>query len=125
MNTSIKKAIPKRRGRPATGKAPTRTLRLTDEFIAKVDGWAARQSDEPGRSEAMRRLVELGLTVKSKGPPASEGHKLRAREMAGKAIDRMTDTTAHPDDQATRKRHLLKGPEEFRNVRVDRPKRKT
>jgi hypothetical protein len=37
----------------------------------------------------------------------------------------MTDTTAAPDDQATRKRRLLKGPEEFRAVRVDRPNRKT
>jgi hypothetical protein len=28
--------------------------------------WAAAQDDEPGRSEAIRRLVELGLKVKSK-----------------------------------------------------------
>ena len=30
--------------------------------------------------------------------------------MAGTAIDRMTDTTANPDDQASRKRRLLEGP---------------
>ena len=66
MKRSTKKATPKRRGRPATGKAPTRTLRLTDEFIANVDAWAAVQEDEPGRSEAIRRLVELGLKTKSK-----------------------------------------------------------
>jgi hypothetical protein len=65
MKRSIKKATPKRRGRPATGKAPTRTLRLTDEFIAKVDAWAAQEADEPGRSEAIRRLVELGLKAKT------------------------------------------------------------
>jgi hypothetical protein len=62
----------------------------------------------------------LGLTVKSKGRQSSEGQKLRAREMAGNAIDSMTDVTAHADDQASRKRRLLKGPEEFREVRVDR-----
>jgi hypothetical protein len=66
MKRLIKKATPKRRGRPATGKAPTRTLRLTDEFIANVDAWAAAQDDEPGRSEAIRRLVELGLKAKGK-----------------------------------------------------------
>jgi len=66
MKRSIKKATPKRRGRPATGKAPTRTLRLTDEFVAKVDAWSAQQSDDPGRSEAIRRLVELGLKTKGK-----------------------------------------------------------
>jgi hypothetical protein len=33
-----------------------------------VDIWAAKQPDEPKRSEAIRRLVELGLKVKnSKG----------------------------------------------------------
>jgi hypothetical protein len=67
----MKKATPKKHGgprpgsgRPATGKAPTRTLRLTDEFIANVDAWAASQDDEPGRSEAIRRLVEIGLKAK-------------------------------------------------------------
>jgi hypothetical protein len=64
MKPSIKKATPKRRGRPATGKTPTRTLRLTDEFIANVDAWAAAQPAGPGRSEAIRRLVELGLKAK-------------------------------------------------------------
>jgi hypothetical protein len=64
MKQSTKKAIPKRRGRPATGKAPSRTFRLSDEFIAKLDTWAAEQDDGPGRSEAIRRLVELGLKAK-------------------------------------------------------------
>src|SRR6188472_2083606 len=31
------------------------------ECIASVDAWAAKQEDRPGRSEAIRRLVELGL----------------------------------------------------------------
>ena len=86
--------------------------------------WAESQPDMPTLSEAIRRLVELGLTVKTKGRQSSESQKVRAREMAGKAIDKMTDTTAAPDDQATRKRRLLKGPEEFRAVKVDRPNRK-
>ncbi len=67
----MKKATPKTHGgkragagRRATGKDPVRTMRLSDEFIAKVDAWAASQDDEPGRSEAIRRLVELGLKVK-------------------------------------------------------------
>jgi len=67
----VKKAIPKTvggkragAGRPATGKDPVRTMRLSDEFIAKVDAWGAQQTDEPARSEAIRRLVDLGLKVK-------------------------------------------------------------
>jgi len=41
-----------------------RTIRLSDEFIASVDAWAASQDDAPTRSEAIRRLVELGLKAK-------------------------------------------------------------
>jgi hypothetical protein len=51
-------------GRPRTGRDPSRTFRLSDEFIASVDAFAAQQPDEPTRSEAIRRLVELGLKAK-------------------------------------------------------------
>ena len=64
----MKKGIPKKvggkragAGRPAKGRDPVRTMRLSDEFIANVDAWAAAQDDELGRSEAIRRLVEIGL----------------------------------------------------------------
>ena len=67
----MKKATPKKAGgkrpgagRPATGRDPTRTMRLSDELIATVDAWAARQDDKLTRSEAFRRLVELGLKAK-------------------------------------------------------------
>jgi hypothetical protein len=81
-------------------------------------------------AEAIRRLVELGLTVKTKSPPKKEDHskgddqKQRAREMAGSAIDKIADASVSPDDQANRKRRLVKGPAEFQNVRRDRPDRK-
>jgi hypothetical protein len=67
----VKKATPKTvggkragAGRPATGRDPTRTMRLSDEFMASVDAWAAQQDDAPTRSEAIRRLVEIGLKAK-------------------------------------------------------------
>jgi hypothetical protein len=55
---------PNKGGRPATGRDPVRTMRLSDEFIGKVDTWAAKQEDQPGRTEAIRRLVEIGLKAK-------------------------------------------------------------
>ena len=100
-------------------------FRASPVMRASVVKWAEDQPDSPSLSEAIRRLVELGLTVKAKGRRSSEGQRLRAREMAGKAIDKLADTAASPDDQATRKKRLLKGPEEFQAVRVDRPTRKT
>jgi metal-responsive CopG/Arc/MetJ family transcriptional regulator len=32
--------------------------------MEKLDAWASAQADKPGRSEAIRRLVELGLKAK-------------------------------------------------------------
>jgi hypothetical protein len=32
--------------------------------MAAIAAWAAKQKDNPPRSEAIRRLVELGLKVK-------------------------------------------------------------
>jgi hypothetical protein len=66
MKTSTQKAIPKKRGRPATGNAPSRTIRLSDDFLDMVDHWATQQEDQPSRSEAIRRLVEIGLKAKTK-----------------------------------------------------------
>jgi hypothetical protein len=101
-------------------------MRLSDDFLDKIDHWASQQEDQPGRSEAIRRLVELGLARgnKSAGRPSAKNAG-KAKELAGETIDRLGDSGASAEEQATRKRHLLKGPEEFREVRVDRAKRKT
>lgn len=37
--------------------------RLSDEFVAKIDKWAEAQG--VSRSEAMRKLIELGLKSKA------------------------------------------------------------
>lgn len=119
------KAKPKKRGRPATGRDPMMGFRAAPVLRGSIVKWAENQPDMPTLSEATRRLVELGLTVKSDiVRPSKEGQRARAREMAGVAIDGMTDASARADDQASRKRRLLKGPEEFRESRVDRVKKK-
>jgi hypothetical protein len=64
MPASNKVILKKKAGRPATGNDPVRAIRLSDEFVSKVDAWAEKQDDAPGRSEAIRRLVELGLKAK-------------------------------------------------------------
>jgi len=61
---SSKKVIPKKRGRPATGKDPMLTFRAPPTFTAEVEAWAKRQPDRPSRSEALRRLVEMALKLK-------------------------------------------------------------
>src|ERR1700738_4740168 len=57
--------LPKnRRGRPATGRDPVTAIRLSIELRESVDAWAAKQPGAPGRSEAIRRLIELGLKAR-------------------------------------------------------------
>lgn len=114
----------KGRGRPATGRDPVTALRLPAALTKSVEAWASQQENKPNRSEALRRLVELGLTVKGTARQSSSSQKVRAKEMAGIAIDKLTDPGASPDDQAVRKRRLLQGPSAFRETRLDRPKRK-
>ena len=92
--------------------------------MATLDAWAAKQDDQPGRSEAIRRLVELGLTVKSLPKQTSRAREGKANAMAGKQFDELVDASASADQQATRKGRLLRGPEEFQSVRIDRPARK-
>jgi hypothetical protein len=59
------KVIPKKgRGRPPTGRDPLTALRLPPVLLQAVETWAADQADEPNRSEAIRRLLELGLKAK-------------------------------------------------------------
>jgi len=118
------------------------------DLIKAIEAWAV--ANDFSRSEAIRRLVELGLAVKTKarpigrlstarvadlaaeaidslGPPArpagKPGRKLRARELATKVIEKIIDPAAPPEEQAQRRRRLTKGPEEFREARVDREKK--
>jgi hypothetical protein len=120
------KVVPKKgRGRPATGRDPVTAIRLSSELRHTVDRWAEKQDDKPGRSEAIRRLVELGLKVKTEAKPVRRpGRRLRAQELATQAIEKMIDPAAPPEERAQRQRRLTKGPTEFREDRVDLPKAK-
>ena len=122
MKRSIK-VTPKKRGRPATGRDPHVTSRMPQPLIDQVEAWAA--TNDTGRSEAIRRLVELGLEVKTTTRPVSKsGRRLRAQELATRAIEKMIDPSAPPEERAQRRRRLTKGPTEFREDRVDLPKAK-
>ena len=52
-------------GRPGTHPVK-KVLGFTDEMVAAVESWRAKQKPVPNFSEAIRRLVELGLKAKGK-----------------------------------------------------------
>ncbi len=52
-------------------------MRVDEDVLARVDEWRSGQNDVPSRAEAMRRLVELGLSrAASKAVKFSDGEKL-------------------------------------------------
>jgi hypothetical protein len=59
-------AIRRGPGRPATGQDPVTAIRLSEELKALIDKWRSTQPDKPPRSEAIRRLVYLGLAAPKK-----------------------------------------------------------
>ena len=52
----------KKAGRPATGTEPLYGVRIAGGLMKQIMAWA--ESQDLSRSEAIRRLVELGLKTK-------------------------------------------------------------
>jgi hypothetical protein len=98
-------------------------LRASPELRAAIERWAKEEPDKPKLSQAIRRLVELGL---GSGPRQRGAHKGagKAKTMAREQIERMSDPAAPEEERQRRRRRLLKGPEEFREMRTDLPKTK-
>jgi metal-responsive CopG/Arc/MetJ family transcriptional regulator len=64
--TTVKR---KKRGRPATGVDQLYGIRIPDNLILAIDRWAV-DNDSSSRSDAIRRLLELGLSFSKKPPKA-------------------------------------------------------
>ena len=90
--------------------------RLSSELRERVDAWAAKQSDKPARPEAILRLVELGLET-TRRRESAPNRAAKASEMAAQEIDRISDQSATNEERQLRKRRLIKGPKEFRDIR--------
>lgn len=107
----------KKRGPPATGKGEPILVRVQPGGLKRIDAWIAQQDDKPSRPEAVRRLVDLGLAgtqpIRRRSPKSAS----MASDLAGKQIDKLSDPSATDEERQQRKRRLLKGPGEFREMR--------
>jgi hypothetical protein len=113
----------KKAGRPATGTEPLYGVRIADPLMKQIMDWAKTQ--RATRSEAMRRLVEIGLEgEKPVKATRSTPNRIRAAELAAKAIAMMVDVAAPAEEINRRRQRLTQGPPEFRQHRVDLPKAK-
>jgi len=109
----------------ATGREQGPAIRLTRELLERVDAWVLSQEHKPSRSEAAQLLISRGLdSLRARSRRAAPKSKRassrnRAKELASDAIDRLGDAGVTAEARASRKGRLMKGPEEFRNVRRD------
>jgi hypothetical protein len=104
-------------------------LRLHPPLLKNLNNWIADQPDNPSRPEAIRRLVEQALAGKdarlsSVKAPARKAKAAHAAELAARVIETKTDKSQPIEEQKLRKRKLISGPTEFRDVRRDQPKTK-
>lgn len=102
------------RGRPRVDAVPV-TVRIPPAEIERLDYWIRHQKTLLSRPEAIRRLVELGLTAKSATKPGSASDRDRsaagAKTVANAAVDRAMKDSAETDEvKGQRKRRLTEMP---------------
>ena len=97
---------------------------LGGSFLKKVEDWRRKQGHRPSLAMAVRRLAEIDLAA-SLASPRKERSSRKAAEMADRELERrLGDQTVNNEERARRKRQLIQGPREFRDIRGDRSKAK-
>ena len=92
----------------------------TDEYRQLADGciaWARLAISDDQREQ----FLELAKQWLSDAESIDQGIELRrakASEMAGEEIDRLGDPLATDEERQLRKQRLIKGPQEFRDIRA-------
>jgi hypothetical protein len=62
-NNIKKESVKGKPGRPRVSSIGL-MVRLREPEVIELDKWAENQTDKPGRPEAVRRLMRLGITGK-------------------------------------------------------------
>jgi len=108
-------------GRPATGKGTLVGVRIQPDQLKLLDDWIARAREHRSRPRAIRQILEQALAPAAPLGPRGKEAVARATSLAEKALDKVVtgNESARPEEQERRKRRLLKGPKEFRDMRAD------
>jgi Arc/MetJ-type ribon-helix-helix transcriptional regulator len=123
MKPTDRTVVQNKRGRPPSGQDPVSAVQLPQKLTAAIDNWAAHNG-VTSRSEAIRRLVELGLSASQPLRRRDLEAASKALDLAAQQIDKLIDPSTPEEERKTRKRRLLKGPKEFRDIRGDLSKSK-
>jgi hypothetical protein len=121
MAKSIR-GIKKKRGRPrTTGSGVQIGVRWQVADLTAIDEWRGKHEDPLSRADAIRHLVKQALAHSSDIKPKTKQKAQKASELAGRAVDRVVDKSMPMEEQERRKRAVIKGPKEFRDIREDQP----
>jgi hypothetical protein len=97
-------------------------VRLEPDHALRLDRWRKRLTGNPGRPEAMHRLIEA-LPSLSHASRRNRAAADKASKLAAKTIEHLTDKSQPHTERARAKRRLIHGPKEFRDIRADQSKR--
>jgi hypothetical protein len=112
---------------PGPREAQSNGVKLTAELMMRVDAWA--QTNATNRSDAVQRLVELGMKaatmrLETKARRMSRQDAIEVEHRTARQLDQMIDPDTPQDERARRIQRLTEGPPEFVNLRIDLPGRK-
>lgn len=106
-----------------TAGHPVSAVKLPAVLTASIDAWASVHGIN--RSEAIRRLVELGLRLNAAtdAKPVSHHDAVAVEELAAHQLDQFIDPATPQEERDRRIQRLTEGPPEFVGLRIDLPKR--
>jgi len=114
----------KKRGPAPTGKGIQIQVRIQPDKLAQLDRWISDQKGHLSRPAAIRQIVERTLSHYSRPKSTSKKVAQAASDLASHTAQHLVDKSLPADEQQRRKRALIKGPKEFRDIREDQPKPK-
>jgi hypothetical protein len=96
-------------------------VKLSAGLTADIDAWASVHVIN--RSEAIRRLIELGLKSEAMAMRVSRRDAVAAEAVAASLINQFIDPDTPQEERERRIHRLTEGPPEFVDLRIDLPKR--
>ena len=112
------KPIEDKKHRAPREQEPFSAIRLASKLTAAIDKWG-EANGVTSRSEAIRRLLELGLAAAQPLHRRNLEAASKALELATQELDKLIDPSTSDEERKMRKRRLLRGPKEFRDMRGD------
>jgi hypothetical protein len=103
-----------------TGADAISAVKMSERLTADVDAWA--EAHDMARSDAIRHLVELGLSSTACPPGSTVRDSFEIEGLAVSQIGPLLDPSLPVAERERRVRRLTGGPPEFVEERIDLPR---